>query len=276
VRNAGQLARSKRLKGIWLVGLTAILAYTVFTIQETRQLGEPTIITGYSLLAIMLGLGFYSARKRLSMLPLGRSAVWLSVHAVGGVVAIALFFMHTGSLWPSGFYEQVLAVLFYLVSITGLVGYFLQRMYPHRITETGIEVIYERIPAELAAMREKAEALVVECTEETGSDTLSRSYLETLSWYFRQPRFFWAHALGDPKADHWVRTNCNSVRRYLNDAEGGYLDQIEELAQVKAKIDFHYAAQSIMKRWLLFHVPFSASVLVLALWHLFMLHVYAL
>ena len=33
MKNAGELARAKRLKGIWLVGLTAILAYVVFTLS---------------------------------------------------------------------------------------------------------------------------------------------------------------------------------------------------------------------------------------------------
>ena len=40
--------------------------------------------------------------------------------------------------------------------------------------------------------------------------------------------------------------NCNTVRRYLNDTESTYLDQIEEMAETKAKI-LHGNAEKLLK-----------------------------
>ena len=184
--------------------------------------------------------------------------------------------MHTRTLWPSGFYEQLLALLFYFVSLTGVVGHVLQRTYPSRLTQSGIEVMYERIPAELAAIREEVESLVLKCTEESGSDTIARHYLETFSWFFSRPRYMWSHAIGSRRAAHWVRNEVTNLRRYLNDAEQTYLDRLAELAFTKNRIDYHYAAQSIMKMWLLIHLPLAVAVLALALWHTILVHVYAL
>ena len=48
------------------------------------------------------------------------------------------------------------------------------------------------------------------------------------------------------------------------------------LAERKAEIDFHYAAQALMKRWLLLHLPLAAAVVLLALWHILLVHIYAL
>ncbi len=150
-------------------------------------------------------------------------------------------------------------------------------MYPRQLSDTQVEVIYERIPAEVAQLREKAESLVMNCTRETGSDTLARHYLETLHWFFRQPRFFANHAFfGGKKARAWYRQQCDAVRLYLNEAERDFLDLLTLLAERKTEVDFHYAAQTLMKRWLLLHVPLTAVVVLLVVWHLLLVHIYSL
>lgn len=243
---------------------------------SAMTLGEPAVWTGYYLATLVLFLGAFNLRKRLSVLALGPAAVWLRLHVAGGVLALPLFWLHTGTIWPTGVFEGVLAAVFYLVGVTGLAGFILQRLYPARLTQSGVEVIYERIPAEIAALREEAEALIVDCTEKTGSDTIARQYLETFAWYFRKPRFFASHAFGGQRGGHWVRTRTASLRRYLNQEEEPYLDRLCDLAFAKNRVDLHYAAQAVMKGWLLVHLPLSAALLVLGLWHAGLVHIYAL
>ena len=166
--------------------------------------------------------------------------------------------------------------MFYLVSLSGIFGYIIQRINPRRLVQTDFEIIYERIPAELAEIREKAEEEIRACTEETGSDTLARHYMETLSWFFRRPRFFFNNAFGGSAGQHWLRNQYRTVNRYLNDSERAYLDRVNELAEMKAKIDIHYACQSTMKYWLLFHLPLAAAVLGLMFWHVIVVNVYAI
>lgn len=258
----------------WLLALALLVAVGLVARQDRLMLRDPALVTGWALLLVCLLLAGYNLRKRLSMLPAGRSSTWLLIHALGGLAAMALFWMHTGLLWPTGHYERLLATLFYLVSITGLAGYLLQRIYPRRLTTTGLEIIFERIPAELAETRERAESLVLRCVEEAGNDTLARLYLESLDWFFRKPRFFLNHAFFGKKSEHWVRQRCAAVRNYLTEVERGYLEQLNELARHKARVDFHYAAQLIMKGWLLIHVPLATGVIALALWHVLLVHVY--
>ena len=263
-----------RVPVIWLsaLGLLAVLIAAAW--HARLRLGEPVLLTGWSLLATMTVLAVFNSRKRLSMVPLGSAAIWLRVHLAGGLLAVAIFWLHTGRLWPTGLYERILAALFYLVSLSGLIGVGLQRLYPPRLTQSGVELIYERIPGEVAEIRQRAEALVLRCTEETGSDTLAQHYLQTLDWFFRRPRFFASHALGGQQAAHWVRYQCDTVRRYLNDAERGYLDQVSALAELKNTVDLHYAAQGVMKGWLLGHVPLAAAVMAMVVWHVILVHLY--
>jgi hypothetical protein len=261
-----------------LSGTLVLFAIPALWSQQLRaHLGRPALVTGWWLFGVMVFLSAFNARKKLSMLPLGTAAAWLRWHVAGGFLALALFWLHTRTLWPSGLYEQFLAGLFYLLNLSGIIGWLMQRGYPRALSDTGVEIIYERIPAIVSHLRKQAETLVLECTQKTGSDTLARHYVETLHWFFQRPRFFWNHALfGGKQARAWVRGQCAPVRLYLNDAEREFLDRLAAVAERKADADFHYATQSLMKRWLLAHLPLAALVLLLTLWHLWLVLAYAL
>lgn len=261
---------------LWVTAFLLVAAVWYQSRQMYLTLRNPFILTGWTLFGLMTFLSVFNWRKKLSMVPLGRSRNWLSLHVVGGFVAIAVFWMHVGDAWPRGAYERCLAALFYAVSITGMIGYALQRVYPPYLTRTGVEIIYERIPKEIAYLRKQAQDTVLACTETTGSDTLGRQYLENLDWFFRRPRFLWNHAFAGNKAKSWVRNQRNTVARYLNDREHEFLDRLFKLASYKNDVDFHYTAQSIMKTWLLIHLPLAAAAMILGIWHVILVHVYAL
>jgi hypothetical protein len=260
----------------WVI-LIAVFAALVWQRRQAEvTLGEPALLTGYVLYALILGLGAFNARKRLAMVPLGRASSWAAAHVLVGVFAMALYWLHTASLWPEGLYEQALALAVYAVTVTGLIGYGIQKLYPVWLTQTGLEIIYERIPTELARLRAEAESLVVACTREVESGTLARHYLETFAWYFRRPRFALSHLFGGRRGVHWVFRQRATLTRYLDDRERGYLDRLMELGFAKARVDVHYALQSALKVWLLVHLPLSVAVIALATWHLVLVHVYAL
>ncbi len=261
---------------VWLV-VGIVFAVLLMENRSIRvHLGNPRELTGYCLLGAMVFLALFNLRKRLPMLPLGNAATWLILHTVGGVLMGALFLLHTGNLWPNGVYERALAVLSYLTVLSGIAGYFIQRIYPRLLAETGIEVIYERIPLHISELRQKAEALVRECCDQTRFDTLGRHYLDSLQWFFDRPRFTFHHIVGSRRSHEWLRHQDVAVRRYLNDDERKYLDDLSQLAQQKDSIDLHFTLQSVMKRWLLVHIPLTVALMVLSFWHLLVVNVYSL
>jgi hypothetical protein len=269
--------RLKSRPGYLTVGAAAIIfAAVAWQAYNLRlHLGRPVLLSGWVLFALMIALAVFNWRKKLSMVPIGRASTWLALHVVGGLLAIGFFFLHTGGIWPTGAYEQVLAMLFYLTSLSGIVGFAFERTYPRRLTHADYELIYERIPAEIARLREAAEKTVLDCTTETGSDTLARHYLDTLSWYFRRPRFGLAYLVGSDRGDHWLRQEFLAVERYLNEAERKFLARLRELGFTKTRVDRHYAGQTLLKYWLIAHVPLAAAVMVVTLWHVLLVHIYA-
>ncbi len=266
-----------RSGAILAIVLAAIFVAVAFEAQRGWLAFEDTsILTGYLMLGLMIGLTLFAGRKRLSMVPMGRASVWLTLHVLVGLLAVAVFWLHSGTLWPSGLYEQVLAALFYVVITTGIFGFLLQKVLPARLTQSDQEIIYEMIPAETANLRAAAQNVVLTCAEETGSDALARHYDEVLHWYFQRPRFFAGHAVGTTRAQHWLHHNAVSAERYLSEKERLYHRQLYDLAAEKCSIDLHYAKQSLMKWWLFAHIPPAAALMVFALWHLILVNVYAL
>ena len=157
----------------WLLVVGGIGAFFAIAIparhaEATLRSGE--LYSGYALYAICIALVLFAVRKRLPVLALSRVKWWTTVHVILGVLALAVFWLHLGTVWPSGLYEQLLAMLFYLVTLSGMLGYFLDQVFPRRLTQTGMEIIFERIPEQLADYREQAERVVLECTEEHHSD----------------------------------------------------------------------------------------------------------
>lgn len=267
---------SRRIALVWL-GAFSIFGFLIYQARQARVLLEPAeVITGWWLFFLMVFLALFNVRKKLSMLPTGKAETWLLFHAVGGVLATAVYWLHVGVLWPLGLYEQVLTLLVYGTVLTGAFGYVIQRVYPKRLTQTGVEVIYERIPREISELRDRVENLVLGCTEKTESETLGRHYVDTLAWYFRRPRFFRHHVFGSQHGRQWLRQQDSAVRRYLSDDEKEYLDQLMELAEYKNGLDAHYVYQGIMKGWLLLHVPLTVALLVISVWHVLVVHIYAL
>jgi hypothetical protein len=259
---------------VW-VGAAICLAGALYWTMATRlTLNSTVFATGYTLFALMVFLALYNGRKKLSMVPLGRASVWLTLHVVGGVAGVVLFWIHTGVLWPEGFVDQALTALFYLVALSGLFGYGIQIVIPGRLARTGRETIYERIPADLAKLRREVEDEILAAAGESGHDTLGRYYVETLAWYFERPRFVLSNAFGGRRSDHWLRQQIDTVGRYLSDEERKHLARIAELGRVKSVIDTQYALQSVLKRWPLIHVPLAAAMMTLATWHLILMHVF--
>jgi hypothetical protein len=242
--------------------------------QFQMSLGQAAFASGWLLFSMVVFLASYNARKRLSMLPLGSASTALLLHLAVGLAAVIVFWVHTGGRWPMGHYEQVLALLFCLVSLSGLLGFILQKLYPRILTATGSrsQIIAETMPAELASLREQADDI----WKKSGSRILGQYYSDRIEWFLRKPRFFFYNAVGSARAEAWHRQQRANIQHLLNEQEQKHFDQLTELVEHKQALDVQYAGQIILKGWLLVHVPLAAALVVLSIWHLIVVHVYAL
>jgi len=261
---------------LWVVAALILFAIAAPLWQAESMLETPAKASGYTLFACIIFLGLFRVRKHLSMFSLINARWWFAAHTIGGLLALALYILHVESLWPESGYVQLLAALMIAVTVTGLLGYVIEKTLPKRLTQQGSEIIYSQIPEAMYQIKYEAESLILNVNKNTGSDTLARHYLETLKWFFQKPRFIPNHLFGGRSAEHWLVQQFVTVNRYLDINEKEYSAQLEVLARKKLDLDYSYAVQGLMKTWLLLHIPLSAALIVVSLWHLLLVNIYVL
>lgn len=233
------------------------------------------ILSGWLLLAFVLFLTLFGARRKIRVLPIGSNASWLQFHIYIGWLSLALFLIHTGFRVPNGWLEVTLALLFVLVAGSGVVGIALSRGFARRLTRHGEEVIFERIPIFLARIAAAAEDEVVQCTADSDSSTIADYHATQLAPFFSKPRNFFQHLLGSDRGLFSQLANLEHLDRYLNPREKVAASRLSLLVRKKEELDFHYALQATLKGWLFVHVPLTYGMLIFVAVHVVLVHAFS-
>jgi hypothetical protein len=232
-------------------------------------------LTGWLLLALVVALTAYNARKKLPFLPLLSSQAWLRAHSWLGLFTALVFLMHLRWRAPTGAFEGVLAALFVGVTLSGIAGWWLSRVLPRRLTSAGGEVPYERIPVVLRSLRERAEALVVSGIPEAGATTLADFYAARLSGFFAGPANLGPHLFGSAHALNALLADLAGVERYLNAAERKTARELAALVRQKNALDLHRSMQLVLKGWLFVHIPLTYGMLVFIAAHVVIVYAFS-
>jgi len=240
------------------------------------SLRDASFVNGWMLLALMVFLALFNARKKLPMLPLLNASTWLQVHVYVGLLAAVLFLLHTRLRLPGGAVELLLWCTVVGLLASGFVGLFLSRYIPPRLRAHGELVLFERIPAYRAQLATEAETLVVESVRETASSALAELYAERLAAYFARPGNLLAHLIESGGPIHRLRREMRAHERYLDARGREALKQLEELVLAKENLDYQHALQLVLKGWLFVHVPLTFAMAVLALTHVTLVYAFVI
>jgi len=257
---------NRRYLGWTLFAVAALFAWLLDYALRVH-LRRAGLVTGLMLFAVVILLTLFNARKKLPFLPLLRASTWMQVHIYVGLLSCVLFLLHAGLKVPRGGLETGLAVLFYLVSASGVVGLAISRWLPSRMTILGENVIFERIPALRTAVRCDVEDMVVESVAKTQSSTIADFYELKLRNYFSRRCSFWHHIVGYGQPILQLLSEAQAVDRYLNAEERGIMTRIVEQIHVKNNLDFQQARQGLLKAWLFIHIPLTYSMILVAVVH---------
>lgn len=250
-----------------LVNLAAALGVSVLLllvyVSYSLSLRDASFLTGWLLLASMLALTLFNARKKLPFLPLLRSAVWLQAHIYLGLATVLIFALHVELRVPNGWLEGLLALLFGVVVLSGVGGLVLSRAIPGRLRTRGELVLFERQPQLLRRLRQELDGLA----RRIESTSLSRFYVDRLIWYFARPRNLPWHLMQSHRPRQVLLDELAGLDRYLDEDERQVKDEMVDLIRKKDDLDYHYAHQSLLKYWLFLHIPLSYSLLIVAVIH---------
>ncbi|MFT5612575.1 MAG: hypothetical protein ACI9WC_000150 [Arenicella sp.] len=265
-----KFARRRRMNFSLLL-LSCLMVAVLLRLVDI-SLANPTEWSGWILLIGCFALFVYAGRKRLSMLPLGRVAIWLQAHLYIGMFCLFVFGMHIEWRFPSGWFENGLAVSFIGTVVTGVIGIFWSRKLPGRITRLGDEVMYDRIPSFAVALNNEAEQLVLESVEKTGSLAVADFYQKSGHYFFGRPRFQWPRLYRAHEPSHKLERELDSLRRYMRDDDSVFADQMCQLVRKKDLLDAHYTLQGALKHWLTVHVVFAAAIIPMVLLHIVLVY----
>jgi hypothetical protein len=259
-----------------LLGTAAVVTIAAFVTWK-HELAEQTnphlvYLTGWALMGLMVYLTVFNLRKKFAFLPLVNTGAWLQVHVYVGFITAFVFFLHLRWRVPNGMLEVLLATLFVAVTLSGILGWWLSRVLPARMTAVGGEVPFEEIPIVLRSLRKRAEGLVLQGIPAAKASTLAEFYAGRLADFFAAPANFQAHLFGSRRPLNRLLGQMTEVRRFLGNEEKVGLEQLTVLVRQKDALDFHRASQIILKGWLFVHIPLTYGLLVFSVVHIVLVY----
>lgn len=255
-----------------LVGAGLVMLFLALS----RSMRDTAFLSGWMLFGLLLFLAAYNLRKKLPYPPLLSSSTWLQFHIYLGFLSILLFLIHAGVTLPEGPLNMTLAGLFVVVSGSGVVGLVLSRTTPLRLTASGQEVLFERIPLYRRQLREEAEDLVVRCAEQARTTTLADFYQTRLVLFFEGPRHFWLHQIQGRRPLLKLLQELRALERYLNDEERQAAARLAELIEAKDSLDYQHTRQGVLKGWLFVHIPLTYALLLFVVVHAVLAHAFSM
>jgi hypothetical protein len=154
-RRVGFLLRSSSLSVFAILVVTAIVLHWLQWEPITPVLRRGLRLVGYAALVLMLVAYAYWPRQNLLHWRAGKMTGWLSVHIGASYAALALTLVHSlgRAGTPLTFWTMV---LFWTVTISGVAGYFGQKVC-FRFLSMMLSEEYgmERLPVELASLKEE-------------------------------------------------------------------------------------------------------------------------
>jgi len=265
-------AKRRRYALIFTLLIAAVLVVYLWAYQQ--RLASNSFISGWILFGIMLVLTAYNLRKKVPFLPLLRSATWLQIHLYLGLLTVVIFIMHVGMRIPNGNLETIITVLYIIVAGTGVLGLFLTRTFPKRLTVRGEEVLFERMPIYRRNLNDRAEKLVLDAVTETNTTTLADYYKLRLAGFFAGFRNYWHHLFESKRPRHVFATEFNDLDRYLNDREREIAGELAEIVYIKDDLDYQYVLQKTLKAWLYVHIAATYSLLIFVITHIVVVHAF--
>ncbi|QDG78495.1 hypothetical protein [Labrenzia sp. PHM005] len=254
-----------------LASLTAaaLLSAVIFILNNAYSISlrDVQYFNGWVLLTLIVAMLFLTIRKKLVILPFGRTKHWLQLHYYLGLITLVAFLIHTDLRLPNAPAEWVLWLLFCLVAVSGLFGGLVSKVVPKRLEEHDNQISFENLPSLRAQLAEQAEALAMSSLQGGDSRSLAELYVDRLHHFFAAPRNIWAHLRLSDLPLARILGEVDSIQRYLDDTGQARLDEMKSLVKAKNALDFHYAHGSVLKFWLFVHVPQTYAMIVFILVH---------
>ena len=242
---------------------------------QDQWLQNSAFTSGYILLTAVVFLALFNLRKRLSFVPLGSASLWLQLHIYVAIGAVAIFLAHTGLRFPNGVFETALYLAFAATSASGVVGLYLTRMIPKRLTKLREQIIYERIPLLRRRVQRAAHQVMLDLVQQSPTEAVADLYLNRLVNYFGMPRSAFYYVAPSSSLRNRLQCELRALTRFLSHEERVAQNQLRTLIDRRDDLDYHQAQQRRLKLWLFVHIGLTVVLMGLVVMHATMAHAFS-
>jgi hypothetical protein len=261
---------TKPVSATVVTALSLVLLWRLCAMSESR-LGRPDYLSGYALLAVMLAMLLLSLRKKLLVLPLGKLAIWQQLHQYLGLFGIGSFLLHAGFV-VDGTLECLLSALFWLISASGLLGWYLNVRTPKLLRTAGASVLREDIVQQRNDLAARAYSLALQAAGRIESSVLAEHYTSHLRPFFSRGRSLAYCLVPNGKQRRRLLHELDQLNRYLGPfGQQSQLD-MRQLVQSKDDLDYQWAMQNRLRGWVIVHISLVWSFYFLVACHVYTVH----
>jgi hypothetical protein len=213
-------------------------------------------------------------RKRLPNLKLGPVAIWQTTHHYLGVFCLIAYCSHAGIL-ASGWLESTLAALFWIILLTGIASWYVNRSSPRLLRAAGQAILRSDIPEAKIAIAEQAYQLALAAAGSSKAFVVADFYQSTLSNFFSSPRSLMYRVFPTGKHRRDLQNQLGELTRYLDEKGIDLQCQMINLVQRKDDLDFQSAIHNRIRFIATIHTVLLGAFIVFTAGHVIVAHLYS-
>jgi hypothetical protein len=184
--------------------------------------------------------------RRPNAWPLRSARDWMQAHVYLGGLTLLLVLIHTGFSLPHGPMGWALFLLSFWVTLSGVIGVFLQKWIPAVLARnTRVEALFERIPELVKGLRDEADELMADA-----SDTLDNFYRTQVRNPLGTLNPTWAYVLDVREGREQALEPFRRIHQFVDTDEQSRVDDLMHIYTEKLELDAQYRMQWILRRWL--------------------------
>ena len=240
--------------------LTVVVGWLILRSIRNRSaasLQNEAFVTGYSLASICVLLMLLGVRKRVLSPQIGRLAVWQQTHHYLGLLSVGVYALHA-NLITTGWMESALALSFWSIALTGIIGWYVNRTAPRLLRSAGAQILRHDIPERSRLIAKQAHELALASAGKNDTAAMADHYRVHVCSYFttRRHLLYRISPTGTKR-----REEGRSQRR-----------EMSLLVQAKDDLDFQAAIQNRVRFWASAHTWVLGAFIVLAITHVILAH----
>lgn len=259
--------RLRPILSLAAVALASLIFISVYQ-ASVQSLARVDWISGYTLAAVCIVMLLLPLRKKFVLLNFGRVAVWQQIHHFTGLFSLVVFALHVG-LTVHGRFETMLAIVFVLLSFSGIGHWYFNRRVPMLLRSAGAPLRREDMPGKRVEIAKAAYAVALASASDSKSACLAEFYTRDLASYFRSNRSVGYLLRPTGKLRRNLQLQLEAFGRYLNEEGHTARMRLTDLVKQRDDIDFQAVMLSRIAAWNMFHVTLTWVFVVMAALHIY-------